>query len=79
MCGSLIYKYIILNSCSSLSSNNDTVETGSFYRPVENGHNYGDSHQADQADVLKHPTVLNEVIQEDEIIFHEGWTPTHYE
>lgn len=67
-------------SCSSTQSGNNTVHTGSFWKSSpnhdEHAHSNGDGVLADQAVVIK---AEETPLVEDEIEFHEGWAPTHYE
>ena len=74
--------FIINYSCSKeLHINgNDAIHTGSFVKPLgsppSDYHGTGDAVLSDQAIIIKNsdvPTV------EDEIEFHEGWIPSHYE
>lgn len=64
----------------STQSGNNTVHTGSFWKSSNNqdeqAHSNGDGVLADQAVVIK---AEDAPLLEDEIEFHEGWAPTHYE
>lgn len=69
-------------SCSKeLHFNGDeTIHTGSFVKPLGShppeDHGTNDAVLSDQATIIKNNDVP---IVEDEIEFHEGWIPSHYE
>lgn len=58
---------------------NGTVHTGSLWKSTpedDHGHINGEGVLSDEAFVIK---AEDEPLKEDEIVFHEGWAPSHYE
>ena len=59
---------------------NEKIHTGSFVKPLgshpSEDHGTNDAVLSDQAVIIKNNDVS---IVEDEIEFHEGWIPSHYE
>jgi hypothetical protein len=68
-----------VNSCTT-DAVNGTIYTGSLWKSSsdhdDHGHTHGDGVLSDQAIIIK---ADEKPLVEDEIEFHEGWTPSHYE
>ncbi|CAO1436554.1 unnamed protein product [Diamesa hyperborea] len=78
----LITYFLIVPSCSKeLHFNgNESIHTGSFVKPLGShpaeDHGTNDAVLSDQAIITKNSDVP---IVEDEIEFHDGWIPSHYD
>lgn len=66
-------------SCA-IGASNGTVHAGSFWKSTpdieDHGHINGDGVLSDEAIIVK---AEEKPLAEDEIEFHDGWSPSHYE